>query len=282
MIINSRKSPVRRELRLLNLVHRINVHYQALMLILYDSELESVTFNGEVDQTTSNFMPIPQLFRVDGDITLVFLSGNGVYFDQRVDDEWYQGTVPDISLYSTSSNNLNISQGTVYRAAEAASPLGCVSQYQWCNNAYPGNTGCGPLAGLNDSLAGAAPYFNITQDGLNAVRPYSTTSAGQRFIWLLMLQYSAVAKPLYLLEELGARSLASQDLLEGGVQHVLPPNQWQIDVTKWWNISLARMQLAYVNTAARASVGVPAMIPVNAEEQHLCNSQVCLSQTKLG
>lgn len=47
---------------------------------------------------------IPELRRLDGDLSIVFLSGAGVVFNQQMDDEWYCATVPDsLSYVSTDS-----------------------------------------------------------------------------------------------------------------------------------------------------------------------------------
>lgn len=37
---------------------------------------------------SSDFAPVPELFRPDGDLSISFLSGNGVLFDGPMDDDW--------------------------------------------------------------------------------------------------------------------------------------------------------------------------------------------------
>jgi hypothetical protein len=51
--------------------------------------MRSVTFQGAPSAIEADFLPISQLFRPDGDFTLIFLSGNGVLFNGPMDDDWY-------------------------------------------------------------------------------------------------------------------------------------------------------------------------------------------------
>ncbi|KAI1176643.1 hypothetical protein F4777DRAFT_545388 [Nemania sp. FL0916] len=225
----------------------------------------SYTIDGAPDPS-SQFVPISELLRSDGDVSIVFLSGNGVIFQERMDDEWYRATDPAGINYFYDSNGSN---RTVYRPAEAASPMGCVEQFQWCNTAYPNRSGCGPLASATDSVDGAAPFFNITMEDLNTDRPSSNDATKARFIWPLLVTGSS---PLGLNQIVGgANSFASQILLNAEAQLPLPLDQWQTDVTTWFNISLAVLQSSFVNTA----IGVTAKDspPLNDQERKLCNSQ---------
>lgn len=185
--------------------------------------------------------PRPELVRQDGDLTIVFLSGAGVRFTQRVDDDWYRATTPWRAIYwPPISGRL-----PTWRPDVSASPMGCLEQFQWCNSAYPRDRGCGPLASLLDSLFGAAPLFNLTNltyEDLTRGRPLSSDTTSARLIWpwLAMTGYPTTLPAL--LGSLGTRSLASQSTLFSGVQSPLPENQWQLDVLQWWHIILAAVQ----------------------------------------
>jgi hypothetical protein len=81
-------------------------------------------------------------------------------------------------------------------------------------------------------------------------------------------------------EQLGAKSLASQSLLANGLQLPLPLNQWQLDVTNWWNIALATRQAQFVNTAVGTTDPILKQglwTPINDQETRFCNNQVCCS-----
>ncbi|KAI1178281.1 hypothetical protein F4777DRAFT_111500 [Nemania sp. FL0916] len=150
---------------------------------------------------------IPELTRLDGDTTILFLSGNGVVFTQRMDDDWYRAT--------KSSNHLASPPAPQYRTAYmpdiAASPMGCVEQWQWCDSAYPSDAAhCGPLASLEDSVYGAGPLFKISQEDLASdSRPSSSDPFKARFLWPAeSITMSPIALP-QVISHLGAKSLAS-------------------------------------------------------------------------
>ncbi|KAK7931183.1 cytochrome p450 protein, partial [Apiospora marii] len=81
------------------------------------------TFNRSfVDNGGSSFIPDADLMRRDGQVSLSFLSGNGVYFVSPTDDDWYRANVADGYVMITSHSD----NQTVYRPQEAAPPLGCI------------------------------------------------------------------------------------------------------------------------------------------------------------
>lgn len=167
-----------------------------------------------------------------------------------------------------------------YTFDEAASPLGCVQQWQWCNSAYPGTSGCGPLASSLDAIIGALPKFNLTQDQMttdNQGRAKLHTAAGARFNWWIMMLDSLENGIYNIIASLGTKSLASQSSLFSGVQMELGENQWQLDVTNWWNTMLAAYQSAFVETAlgeADPELQSVLLVPSNKYEQQACRSQV--------
>ncbi|KAI1319811.1 hypothetical protein F5Y16DRAFT_417673 [Xylariaceae sp. FL0255] len=192
------------------------------------------------------FDPIPELVVEEGDITVVFLSGNNVVFYQPMDDGgWYQATTAygqvDQGIYK---------DATTYRFDEAASVLGCVERYQICNSAYSGTEGCGPLSGLENAIANVAPKFNLTvQDLLNSTLPSSSTPVGTRLLWPgTTFSYAPIGLHDFL-SSTGAKSLQSQKILQSGTQYPLPDNQWQLDVTGWVYAVLASFQAVFVNAA---------------------------------
>jgi hypothetical protein len=165
---------------------------------------------------------------------------------------------------------------------EAASPLGCVEQWQWCNSAYPGESGCGPLASLYDSVYGAAPFFNVTSEELDPARPFSSTKNGTRLIWPVLIQSSSPSIISEVLSKLGDKSLSSQFLLNNGVQGPLPLNQWQLDVNGWYNTVLASIQAMFVQTAlGDAGTQQAEHLPLSSIERNACNSQVCAPERGL-
>ncbi|KAI0151846.1 hypothetical protein GGR57DRAFT_513817 [Xylariaceae sp. FL1272] len=231
---------------------------------------ESITVQGSPATDPGYFIPISNISRHDGDVLIIFLSGNGVQFlNHPMNDEWYRASIPLQSL--TLRGYLNQSEVT-YALSEAASPLGCVEQFQWCNTAYPKDAGCGPLASFNDAALGAAQFFDLNQEDLGLSRPSSNLTAGTNLIWPLLITLSFAGNDLdSIIRSLGSQTLASQSLLEESVQLPLPANQWQIDVTKWWNLSLASLQSSYLETALGTAPSK--LLPLNDPERRLCSSQ---------
>ncbi|KAK7985794.1 hypothetical protein PG996_004965 [Apiospora saccharicola] len=228
------------------------------------------TFQGAFVEGLSLFTPDPVVIEPDGDVSLFFLSGNGVYFATPGDD-WYRATVPNARFHSFSGNE----SADTYRPDEAASPLGCIEQYQWCRDPAQGQ--CGNLEGSTDSQISAAPWFNVTRKELEPDRPVSQTKLGSIIIWAwYALSIDSGDNLGIIINKMGAASLASQEFLSQGLMWCLRKNQWQIDVTQWWNLRLAGFQAKFVNTAqgSKNSSIRPFMIPpANAYEWEVCRNQ---------
>ncbi|KAI1416659.1 hypothetical protein F5Y13DRAFT_205494 [Hypoxylon sp. FL1857] len=220
----------------------------------------------------SEFTPIAEMKGLNGDITIAFLSGNGVVFSQPVDDEWYRGTVPDKVVTNVASNMAQ----RVYRPQEAASPMGCIERWQWCNPAYPPESGCGPLTSKLDAILGAAPLFNMTAEDLAPERPSSLTAIGTQLVWSSLIFLGNPRMIEYPLLHLGSKSLISQSQLYSGIQTALSKNQWQLDVLHWWNTVLASVQASYIDTVLgynNPELDSYTSPPLNEEEQTMCESQ---------
>jgi hypothetical protein len=82
------------------------------------------TVDGEPDYSDSNLI-IPELRRPDGDVTVAFLSGSGVIFSQKMDDNWYRGN----TVHGTAKLGNYVEDLKNYRPEDAASPMGCVEQW---------------------------------------------------------------------------------------------------------------------------------------------------------
>lgn len=195
---------------------------------------------------SDSFDAIPELFKSDGDLTLGFLSGNGVGFSQPMDDDWYRATVPLHKIQSPSRTGYT----QTYRPDVSASPMGCIEQWQFCNSSYTKDHGCGPLGSFADALDGAAPMFGLdldsaSQDISNLGRPASSNSSVAPFIWLYLTMTQSPTSLSWVLESLQSKSLASHTRLIGGLQYPIPNKQWQLDVLNWYNMVLALVQTAW-------------------------------------
>lgn len=136
-------------------------HLAALECILYKFH---VTLNNYVHRTVwaysslndsvsgigSQFIPIPDLRRPAADVTLLFLSANGIMFLEPSNDSWY-------SAHENSSNLwLEPIPGNIsaYKADDPVRALGCITVYSFCNPNLEAKDKCTPLAGIR-----AAPFL---------------------------------------------------------------------------------------------------------------------------
>ena len=195
---------------------------------------------------------------------MYFLQGNGVRFLSPTGDDWYRGTVPD-------------GEG-LYLSEEAASPLGCIDQFQWCRD--PGLGQCGNLTNPNDALHSAAPWFDLTLTDLDSQRPIAQNKAGSLLLWAYSMLFNAYSLS-GVVDILGSASLASRTAEVQGLVFSPKENQWQLDVTQWWSIMLSVFQAKFVITAQGSgnSTSLSETIkPANEHELDLCRSQVCMVQ----
>ncbi|KAK2597555.1 hypothetical protein N8I77_012334 [Diaporthe amygdali] len=218
-----------------------------------------------------NFVPDPMLFRPDADLHLIFLSGNGVAFYEPTMDPWYRGFVPwgKVRNYEPSGQWTK----NVYRPDEAASPLGCIQQYQWCNAEHK----CGELSSFHDARNTAAPFFDTPLEALDGYWDISGQKSSQ-WAWLEYIIYSAA--DLRILHQLGAASLASRRNFGMGYMSQIPPDQWKIDVTYWWATLMAATQAAFVNAVhgpKDPSLLQMTLRPLNKYMESLCHNQKILS-----
>ena len=118
--------------------------------------------------------------------------------------------------------------------------LGCIDQHSFCNlNPAVGEPACTPLSGLrptevaiDDNKVG----FSLLQKAI-AIR------------LSLSLVWSAIANSVT-----SEASLQAYNSLYDTSQGPLPNNQWQIEVTSWFNIALAKLQANVVQYASGPSI----------------------------
>ncbi|KAI0527848.1 hypothetical protein F5B22DRAFT_582560 [Xylaria bambusicola] len=226
-----------------------------------------LTANSTPDPSSSDFVPIPELIRADADVDLIFLQGNGVIFLEPVHDPWYRATVPGQNYRDSLTSGI----WPTWRTEEAASPLGCTVQLQLCNTGLPEGSRCGPLASESDAYEGALELFGVSANGT------AKDINGVRFNWFWDEYWMS---PGTILAELGRQALISTQTLNNGIQTTLPDNQWQLDVTNWWEGSLASYQMAAVKQATGPndpSLDSFVLGPNGTSQEKLCHSQMILS-----
>ncbi|KKY13337.1 putative cytochrome p450 [Diplodia seriata] len=172
------------------------------------------------------YTPIRELDRKDSTVILFFLSTNQVDFMGDSGDAWY-------TTHTRISDASKVFD-PMYRGSQPASPLGCVEQHQLCNL----NDACTPLfASWHDSLRHIPHLWPHAADAAAVAWAYELA---------LRLENSVVG----VVGKLAAAALASSATRAAGVQSPLAPDgQWQRDVERFHNISMAGVQRRFVETA---------------------------------
>lgn len=217
------------------------------------------------------FIPIKELARIDAEVYLVFLSTNAVVFSQPSDDLWYPahdlaGNITDESIENRPESM------SLYFGDEPAFPLGCTRQYQFCSGPGSGTRGgadgpyCTPHSSLLDAHHFA--YTMLAQD------PYWDTLE-----WMVRA-VQGTEDPLYgPIYTLGSAVLESSSRKVAGIMGPLSRDQWQLDVERWYNISLASIQQNFVEMAAGPSDGRLRDLvvkPASDGQKRFCDNQVGL------
>lgn len=235
--------------------------------------MSNSVYNHQSWEEFDDFIPIPGLFNPDGDTVLVFLTSNGIEFWDQTSDPWYRATVPGDTIQMQRPDK----QVVVYQSEEAASPMGCVRQFQFCNPSLSSNQ-CGPLVSWADAQVESAPLFGITTAEMqNETYPNPSSAIGSRYAWLIQVLTWAQGTIESVILNLGPDALASLKELNDGIMGPLPNNQWQLDVRYWWATFLSSTQAAVVNAAhgpADPALDPYKVLPMNAHARDMCNNQV--------
>ncbi|KAG8526380.1 uncharacterized protein KY384_000373 [Bacidia gigantensis] len=205
-----------------------------------------VSYSGQAQQT---WYPIPELNRTDADVTIMFLAPNTVSYLSPVYDPWFHATTPT----NLSSGDLNM---TNYLPDYTVGVLACADQFQLCN---PVNNKC-------TNLTAVSTLQNESRNLLlNEVQAFTLTD----------IFYTMVNGRTYNnVQSRGANSLRVTDTLSGSTftQIGLPDNQWTIEVTNLFAVSMARMQQEIINYATGPSYSSQGLEFVKGEKT-ICERQ---------
>lgn len=199
-------------------------------------------------------------------MTLVFLSANDVEYSKEVNDDWYSAhqRPPPSTLSFDSITGNGTSTGTLdwFASDEAATVLGCKSQYQVCDSETASLRRCSQPGGAYDI---GPPSFSA---------PTQTQQGNQAMLWVVnsATTFDTVIKLM------AAKSLISRFSLDEGTQGPLPDNQWQLEVQNWHNTSLVNFQGAVLDQATGPdNIDMLRNFwrgPKSDAEKKLCKSQV--------
>lgn len=154
----------------------------------------------------------------------------------------------------------------VWYAAEAASPLGCSYQLQLCFASLPSSKNCTPLSSTMDLM-----------DELLALG--ADQAIFQRQKWLIGAASNLEPSVVNIVRTQAEAMLGSRQRMEDGKQELVPPDQWQQDVLRWYDTSQVGIQQSLLVTTAGDLPDAPSLIrgPENDEERKLCSSMKIVS-----
>ena len=167
----------------------------------------------------STWMPVQALQAKNADVSIFFILMNSVHFMEACDDPVFAAHTPFDEI--------------TFAADRPVSVISCIEQNQICN---PVNERCSPLHGRSQMRVhdDSGPTNLILDLNLNVQQ----IAVLERIDWALMQSgiYDSAS-----VREVGALR-AADTILSGPIQLPLPANQWQVEVTGWFEESLARLQ----------------------------------------
>lgn len=214
--------------------------------IVADSENRPVLYN---PGDTGVWSPIPELRRSDADVSIFIISANSVYYYDAVSDPLFAA-------------NVIVTAGpyTFHRANQFYNVLGCVEKYQVCSTP-PSGTSC-TQANSRDAV-----YAESHHIGLN---PAQLVAAE---LFLNISFYGSTSTSAF---GLGAASLLANDqVADDQISASLPDNQWQLEASNLFALSLARLQAAVpvFTSKSEFSTGQYVAPPTQDQQRYICHNQ---------
>ena len=155
--------------------------------------------------------------------------------------------------------NISSTDTPYYTSDRYVNVMGCIDQHQFCN----------PATGNCTELTASDPVFRaIPTIGLNEAQTATATRLGVS--GLLMSTYFSV-------EPRGVSAFRASETIHDVVQIALPDNQWILEVSSWFGVSLARLQQKAVQYATGPSYDIEVEKPRTKEEINMCKNQIIRS-----
>ncbi|KAI0405835.1 hypothetical protein F4802DRAFT_136956 [Xylaria palmicola] len=232
----------------------------------------SYAWNGSTGSLSSDFVPRDEIWRTDADTFLIFISGNGVIFAEPMNDTWYRAFDYDLMVGHPGD------MAQTYRPTEAASPLACAEQFQFC---FGNSKRCGPLGGFVDASAGAFELLGVSKEHVwdkntELVPGTTANAAASRFSWFALILRYTVPSIADVFAYSGPDALASTQTLTGGIQTKLPLNQWHIDITHSWAMIMSFWQATFVEIARGPTdpeLVANKLAPTDSAQRQMCSNQ---------
>ena len=173
--------------------------------------------------------PINDLQILDADAAIFFIGFNSIYFSQPSDDPVFAAHRKETLPLSPGGD-----QGVFYNPDRVVAVMACVEQYRFCN---PNNNACTSFVGRHQ-LQDSELLSNLGLGGQQR-RVANRIAMAAREIGL----HNAV-------QTRQSNALRAQDTTLSSLQLPLPSNQWQIEVSGWFEEGLSKLQLLVHDYAA--------------------------------
>jgi hypothetical protein len=209
--------------------------------------LTSVVYSNAGEDTM--WEPVPALNRTDADVHLVFIAPNSLLYDTPVDDPLFSAhLVSNISITDQNGNMVKYYEADYYIGA-----IGCTDQHQVCNG------------DVCTKLTSSQQVFSSSL-GLSMV---------QRGIFQRLGFASVFTGVAHIINGRSGTALRASETVLNFNQASLPSNQWQIEVSSWFDTGLATLQAVIREYASPALVSPGLLIrkPETPVGLAMCHSQ---------
>ncbi|KAF7507093.1 hypothetical protein GJ744_010906 [Endocarpon pusillum] len=197
----------------------------------------------------SSWTPSAPLNRTDADVQMVFISANSMLYSVPVDDPVFSAHV--VSGFSV---RVSDSQQLVYYEADTfVSFIACAEQHQICHG-----DACTPLS-AHSVVFSQSQGLTILQEAISQRIAFATTFTG-------------VAQVINGRSGTALRALETAQMTQ---QVSLPANQWQIELSSWFNTGLVILQSVLRDYANPRNLGPGNYVraPKTPAEVAMCSMQ---------
>lgn len=207
-----------------------------------------------------SYIPVPALQTAHADLSLLFISSNSLGYQTIIDD-------PVFGAHTLIEGTVKGGKASFYSADLYVAVIGCSEQFRACN---PLNNVCTPLQG-----------YGQLQEALFANKDGMQLNDVQNATWrriMLPLQMSSV---YYATNARAGSALRANEAVSASLSGYLPPDQWHIEASSWFDAGLALIQQQvqeYATGPASIPPGSLVLPPNRTRAEHAPWVNFCYSQ----
>ncbi|KAJ9663317.1 hypothetical protein H2198_000834 [Neophaeococcomyces mojaviensis] len=201
------------------------------------------------DNETLPWLPINALATADGELTILFLTQNNIFYFEPCDDPWF------------AANLTTEKTKTAYWPSTWVSPMACSQQFQICNPRSRSKQCTGFWAALDVKDKTLDIDLNMAQGHL--VDRISLALGSSSLSVLLTTRKQ--------------NAIAASGTVQYLAQNYLPPDQWMREISGWVNTGLASIQqavLEYATGPTHIIPGIRRQLPNNTFDNNMCQNQI--------